>query len=212
MNLNQLLMFDRYAWSYLPSGGRILEIGPEKSPSCFEERVPGGEQPWESAELRAALDENGERKWGPTEGTTATHWLDDEYVIPAESDTFDVVFSANVAEHVRQVWTWMKELARVTRPGGVVITIAPVSWPYHASPYDCWRIYPDGARVLADYAGLEVVLAVTERLEWTPSKRPFPGEGRICDHPFSRKRRLFGALGWPMAVSEDLISIARKPA
>ena len=42
----------------------------------------------------------------------------------------------------------MKEVARVVKPDGLVITIAPVSWPYHAAPIDCWRVYPAGLNAL----------------------------------------------------------------
>ncbi len=40
-----------------------------------------------------------------------------------------------------------------------MITISPVSWHYHESPVDCWRMYPAGARALFQHAGLEPVVA-----------------------------------------------------
>ena len=63
------------------------------------------------------------------------------YEFPIEDDAYDIVLSANVIEHVRCVWRWLPELARVCKAGGLVITISPVSWPYHEAPIDCWRIY-----------------------------------------------------------------------
>ena len=49
-----------------------------------------------------------------------------------------------------------------------MITIAPVSWPYHEDPVDCWRIYPDGLRALYDEVGLRTELALCEGLEPPP--------------------------------------------
>jgi SAM-dependent methyltransferase len=93
-----------------------------------------------------------------------TRWTDDlyvhmnnEYSLGCEDGVFDVVFSLNVAEHVRKIWKWVAELKRVTRPGGTLIFVSPVSWPYHESPYDCWRIFPEGYRALFDEVGLEYV-------------------------------------------------------
>ena len=53
---------------------------------------------------------------------------------PIESDVADVVVAVNVMEHVRKPWIWMREITRICKPGGYVITINPVSWPYHEDP------------------------------------------------------------------------------
>ncbi len=51
-----------------------------------------------------------------------------------------------------------EELSRVVRPGGYIVTVNPVSWPYHEAPIDCWRVFPDGMQALLDDAGLEMVV------------------------------------------------------
>ena len=58
-----------------------------------------------------------------------THLMKSEYELPVEDGSYDVILSGQVMEHVRHIWRWMPELARACRPGGHVITIAPVSWP-----------------------------------------------------------------------------------
>ncbi len=74
--------------------------------------------------------------------------------IPAES--FDAVISGQCLEHTERPWLVVKEMARVLKPGGVCILIAPWTWCIHRFPVDCWRILPDGMRVLCGDAGLVV--------------------------------------------------------
>jgi SAM-dependent methyltransferase len=83
----------------------------------------------------------------------------DEYHFPIPDDTFDIILSGQVIEHVRKVWLWVKGVARVCKPGGLVITINPVSWGYHEAPVDCWRIYPEGMKALYEDAGLEMQMS-----------------------------------------------------
>jgi hypothetical protein len=73
------------------------------------------------------------------------------------SASFDVVVSLNTVEHVPQPWKWIKEVARICKPGGLVFLCVPNTIPYHAFPVDCWRLWPDGMRGLMEEGGLEVV-------------------------------------------------------
>jgi SAM-dependent methyltransferase len=70
---------------------------------------------------------------------------------------FDVVVSGQVLEHVRKPWKWILDVASLCRPGGLIWISAPCVEVYHEHPVDCWRIYPDGMRALADEANLEVL-------------------------------------------------------
>ena len=58
------------------------------------------------------------------------------------SGSVDVLVSGQAFEHIRYVWITMLEVARVLRPGGLCIVIAPSSGPEHRYPVDCWRFYP----------------------------------------------------------------------
>jgi SAM-dependent methyltransferase len=141
-----------------------------------------------------------------------THLMTSEYELPIADSSYDLVLSGQVMEHVRRIWRWMPELARVCRPGGHVITIAPVSWPYHEVPFDCWRAYPEGMRALSDEAGLEVVVCRSESLEPAPSRNTYPG---LSYAEFSSGRGLRQVvkrlIGWPLPVAVDTVTIARKP-
>jgi len=113
---------------------------------------------------------------------------------------------------VAKIWRWMPELARVTKPGGLVITISPTSWPYHEAPIDCWRMYPEGMKALCDDAGLVVEKSFYESLELPDSIRSIPGRSPEWQPPRLRLAyRILGKLGFPVERAYDTITIARKP-
>jgi len=88
--------------------------------------------------------------------TEPHHWAE----LP--SGGADVVICGQVFEHMRYIWMGIREVARVLAPGGLCCIVAPSSGPEHRYPVDCWRIYPDGFRALAEYAGLEVLEVRTQ--------------------------------------------------
>lgn len=155
MHRNSWMMFDRYGAEYIPPGSRVLEIGPDTVPtSTYRQRTGVDVACWDTLDFAG--------RPGVTYGTT------DPYRFPLPDDSYDVVLSGQVIEHVPKTWRWMPELARVVRPGGVVITVAPVSWPYHEAPVDCWRMYPEGLKALYDDAGLDVLVAEWGSVELEP--------------------------------------------
>ena len=80
------------------------------------------------------------------------------YVYPIEDHTYDAVISGQSIEHVQDMHAWIREIARVVKPGGLVCIIGPQLWEEHRYPVDCWRILPDGMRfLLGTIAGLEVI-------------------------------------------------------
>jgi|HubBroStandDraft_6_1064221.scaffolds.fasta_scaffold246729_2 SAM-dependent methyltransferase len=207
MHRNALLVFREHAAPRVPREGRILELGPDGDPSTFA-RECGSPAGWETADLTT---ETG--AWSH-DHSTASILMPSEYVIPVSDDTYDVVISGNVAEHVRELWTWMVELARVTKPGGQIVTISPVSWTYHEAPVDCWRIYPAGMEALSRFAGLAVEFSWWGTLEQPDSKRTYPGRGLDWDRPNAHglKYRAKQLIGWPMPIAYDQVTIARKPS
>jgi SAM-dependent methyltransferase len=189
MHLNSRLIFQEYALHLFRPENRVLEIGPDANPSTYRRAVPIEQITWHTIDLYSA----------PHLDFTAT----DEYSFPVPDASYDIVLSGQVVEHVRRVWLWMREVARVCKPGGVVITISPVNWPYHEAPIDCWRMYPEALRALNEDAGLITELATTAALE------PVGHRVRYLAWQSARYalRKRTGSFARPI----DAISIARKP-
>jgi ubiquinone/menaquinone biosynthesis C-methylase UbiE len=118
--------------------------------------------------------------------------------------------SGQVLEHVPRAWVWLEELARVTKPGGHVITINPVSWPYHEAPVDCWRIFPEGMIALYEHANLDVELSEYVCLE-SDAKRIIPGAGLDCQ-PLKRRFGMWfvSMFGFPIEASYDIVTVGKK--
>jgi len=74
----------------------------------------------------------------------------------------DVIVSGQTFEHTEFFWLSMREMARALKAGGLLCLIAPSAGDEHRYPLDCWRVYPDGLRAVARYAGLETVEAWTQ--------------------------------------------------
>lgn len=205
--MNSLLAFEQHALSAFHAGDCVLEIAPDRNPSTLREAVHTAVSAWETAELVTQIG-----SWTDVSGPP-DHTMTSEYEIPVADDTFDVVVSGNVIEHVREIWRWMPELARVTKPGGRVVTVAPVSWPYHPAPLDCWRIYPEGMAALCEYAGLVAETIWWGSIEPRPSRRNYPGVGDNWREHARRgwRTRIKALIGYPVPVAYDLVAVARKP-
>jgi SAM-dependent methyltransferase len=202
MHRNVRRLFREYALPYLAPDARVLEIGPDLHPSTLQGLVDHPVAAWDTLDFASRTD------------VPLTYRTTAEYTYPVADAAYDVIVSASVIEHVRKIWTWMGELARICRPGGHVITIGPVSWNYHESPIDCWRIYPEGMRALSDEAGLEVVLSEWGSTELRKLESMSPR--KLRDKHFWQ--RLSGAFGLWHAVTRlppegayDTITVARKP-
>ena len=84
------------------------------------------------------------------------HWRE----IPAGSA--DVIVSGQTFEHTEFFWETTAQIARALKIGGICCILAPSAGPEHQYPVDCWRVYPDGFRAVARYAGLEVLEATAQ--------------------------------------------------
>jgi SAM-dependent methyltransferase len=75
-------------------------------------------------------------------------YVGDIHHIPLPDNSFDCVFCTGTLEHVRDPWTAVAEIHRITKPGGLVHIDVPFMQAYHADPTDYWRFTIDGLKLL----------------------------------------------------------------
>jgi SAM-dependent methyltransferase len=78
------------------------------------------------------------------------------YRIPVKSNSFDVVMTNQVFEHVAFPWALFLEMCRIVKPGGLIFLIAPSRGQQHGK-IDCWRYYPDSMRSFAAVGRMQLL-------------------------------------------------------
>lgn len=90
--------------------------------------------------------------------------IDNIYNIPEiKSDSYDVVISGQLFEHLKFFWLTMGEIKRILKPGGVCCIIAPSDGPDHGISNDCYRFSEDGMKALATYVNFDVLHVSTNK-------------------------------------------------
>ena len=110
-------------------------------------------------------------------GYNVTHHMKGPYSIPLADDFVDLVVSGQTLEHVKNPFRMVAEMARVLKPGGHMILIAPSTGHRHDS-IDCWRFMDDGFKAIAEETGLHVVA------DWIDKSSPDERSQRWSDHVF----------------------------
>jgi hypothetical protein len=198
MHPNSRLLFAKYAIPRLREAQRVLEVGPDDIPSTYQRMAARDGLEWHTLDI------------GDSAGLTYPKSA--PYSFPVPDGEYDVALSGQVIEHVPKAWLWMREVARVTRQQGLVITIAPASWPYHEAPIDCWRLFPEALRALSEEAGLVIEHVSCESLELPRFQSAIPGRSpEMQPRPVRAAFRVLGAFGLPVEKSFDTICVARKP-
>ncbi|XXX74428.1 class I SAM-dependent methyltransferase [Sorangium sp. So ce134] len=128
--------------------GRLLDVG------C-------GDKPYEHLFLPHVVEYLGvehEATFGATAAISRgkADVLYDGERLPFPDASFDTVLSVQVLEHTPRPGALVAEMARVLRPGGLLILSAPFSFRLHEEPHDYFRFSPHGLRALCGRAGLTV--------------------------------------------------------
>ena len=203
MHENSKLLFEKYAKKYFRPGMRVLEIGPDGRISSYQLFFRSEIKCWRKSIQWDTVD--------VYQDPNLTYVAVDEYSFPISDALYDIVLSGNVIEHIRKPWIWIKEVARVCKKEGLVITITPVSWPYHEAPIDCWRVYPEGMKALYEEAGLEVIASTAESFEVPTYRRYIPGRSPEWQGwKWRFTNQLLGRLGFPVERAYDTITIGEK--
>lgn len=112
---------------YVFPGARVCDIG------C-------GEQP-----LRARIEASGAEYVGLDIGQNSrntVHVLGGVTDLPFGDNQYDVIICTEVLEHVVDTLAAFRELARVLKPGGVILVSTPFAYRLHEVPYDYVRLTP----------------------------------------------------------------------
>lgn len=129
------------------TGGRVLEIGGREHPRghVFDrERF---------SYVNLDLE--------PGESTVVADITDCPHI---EDDSYDVLVSVDVFEHIDRPWLAAAEMRRILAPGGLVYTSTLFSWRYHPCPIDFWRFTPEALEFLFDgLVTLDLGFDLTER-------------------------------------------------
>ena len=116
----------------------------------------------------------------------------------------DVIISGQTFEHTEFFWLTMREIARALKEGALACIVAPSAGDEHRYPVDCWRIYTDGFRAIARYAGLTVLHS---RTHWEELPR-YDAESNKWHESILIARKEPESLG--MRVRRWLFGVARR--
>lgn len=115
-------------WDWVKSkpSGKFLEIGGRgETSSTVRSRMPEG---WEYYSFDIHPGDN-------------VDIVGDVHLLSTlvELDSFDVVYSSSVFEHISHPWLAVIECNKVLKLGGIMFTATHNCWPSHAEPWDFWR-------------------------------------------------------------------------
>jgi SAM-dependent methyltransferase len=148
--------------------GQVLEVGGHQLSHCAVGLFPEPRFTYHDLNLEASDIPN----------TIIADITDCRDVVPDES--FDIVVSSDVFEHIDRPWLAAAEIARILKPGGLAITHTLFSWRNHPCPIDYWRFSKECLEFLfADLECLETGYDLSERRQdragfWPSGKDSVP--------------------------------------
>ncbi len=125
----------------LDLSGQVLEIGGQRLDECAIDLFPAPRFAYRNMNPQAS----------DIPDTITAEITDCRDAVSDES--FDLVVSCDVFEHLDRPWLAANEIARILRPGGLAITNTLFAWRAQPGPHDYWRYAPESLEVLFD--GLE---------------------------------------------------------
>lgn len=90
------------------------------------------------------------------EGDNVDVVLEKHFNLPFDDKSIDVVISGQAIEHMSHPWLMMEEIGRVLKKNGFCCMVVPSAGCFHEEK-DYWRVFPEGMRVFAEIAGLQII-------------------------------------------------------
>ena len=160
VDLQWSLMIEQLTTVAPQARGRLLDVGCGSKPylEIFEPYVTeyvGIERGSTFAETASS---------GATRGPDVLY---DSDVMPFAPASFDTILCIQVLEHTPSPQPLLDDIARVLKPGGLLVLSAPFSFRMHEEPHDYFRYTPNGLRVMCNASGLEVVSTMQQGGLWS---------------------------------------------
>jgi SAM-dependent methyltransferase len=168
----------------LPRGAKILEVG-----------AGAGWQARALAERGYAVEAVDTEGGGYEQERIWPVAMYDGHVLPFADETFDVVFSSNVLEHIPHVEQFQRELQRVLKDGGAAVHLLPsASWRF-------WTSVTHYAHLSREFWNSRATLRARLyhfRTNLRPPRHGERGSALTEIYDFSRRAwvRLFEKTGW----------------
>lgn len=131
----------------LPTGSLVLDAG------CGE----GQHKRFFSRQRYVGIDLGvGDKHWN----YRALDALGNLNALPFPDGTFAAALNVVTLEHLRDPAAALGEIARVLKPHGQLLLVAPLEWEEHQQPYDFFRYTQFGLRMLLESAGFDAIVLV----------------------------------------------------
>lgn len=132
------------------------------------------------------------------------HVLIEDSRIPCETGFSDVTFSACVFHHIphEEHVTWLKELHRITRPGGLIAV-------FEHNPLNPLTVHAVNTCPFDENAKLIFARSLSKRLSAAGWARPRIQYNLFFPRSFAALRRFEARLGW-LPLGAQYVALARK--
>lgn len=125
----------------LPRDARVLDAG-------------AGEAPYRALFGHTRYVPLDDRRGDPGWDYRGLDVVGDVLRMPFRDGAFDAALSTETLEHLTDPAQFLREIARVLRPGGRLFLTAPLVFREHQEPHDYFRFTRHGIRFLVESAGL----------------------------------------------------------
>jgi SAM-dependent methyltransferase len=145
--------------------GRLLDVGCGAKP--YEEIFAPHVTEYVGIEYRETFSDTAASTVAEGAGGKGPDHYYDGTRMPFEDGAFDTVVSFQVLEHTPDPEGLLREMARVTKKGGLLILTAPFSFRLHEEPHDYFRFTPHGLKWLCAKVGFEVRTVTARGSLWS---------------------------------------------